>query len=113
MTLDRIFWPVAGLLVITAGILEVRSALGETQTWDEGIHISAGYAYVTRGDYSWNMEHPPLVKTMSALPLRFLGLEAHPYEPDGKRLDQVAYGVNFLYSNKRHADTILIAARSA
>jgi Dolichyl-phosphate-mannose-protein mannosyltransferase len=112
MIRDRVFWPLVGLLAVSAGYLEVRSVLGETQTWDEGIHISAGYAYLTRGDYSWNMEHPPLVKIMSAVPLLFLGLESKPFEPDGKRKDQVHYGIDFLYHNRRSADTILIAARS-
>src|SRR5262245_33267436 len=112
MPFQRFFWPIVALTLVSQGVLEVRSALGETQTWDEGIHVSAGYAYLTRGDYSWNMEHPPLVKILCALPLRFLGLEAHPYNRDGKRRDQVEYGVDFLYGNRRHADTILIAARS-
>ncbi|HXA49014.1 MAG TPA: glycosyltransferase family 39 protein [Candidatus Acidoferrum sp.] len=112
MSLTRLYWPVVALFVLSAGWLEVRSARDETQTWDEGIHISAGYAYLTRGDYSWNMEHPPLVKIMSAVPLLFLGLEAHPFQPDGKRKDQVANGVDFLYRNRRNADTILIAARA-
>ncbi len=112
MRLNRFFWPMVGLFVISAGYLEVRSALGETQTWDEGIHISAGYSYLTRGDYSWNKEHPPLVKMMSALPLLFLGLETHPYDSAGKLRDQVAYGIDFLYHNRRSADTILIAARA-
>ena len=101
------------LFLATSGVLEVRSALGETQTWDEGIHISSGYAYLTFGDYSWNTEHPPLVKIMSALPLRFLGLEAHRFGPDGARKEQIRYGIDFLYKNRRHADTILIAARGA
>jgi hypothetical protein len=113
MRRNRLFWAVAGLLITISGVLAVRSAMEETQTWDEGIHISAGYAYLTRGDYSWNMEHPPLVKLMSAIPLRFLGLEARPYEPGGKRRSQVDYGIDFLYRNRRHADTILIAGRSA
>jgi hypothetical protein len=112
MNLTRLYWPAVALIVLSAGYLEVRSAMGETQTWDEGIHISAGYAYLTRGDYSWNIEHPPMVKLMSAAPLLFLGLEAHPLQPDGKRKDQVAYGIDFLYRNRRHADTILIAART-
>jgi hypothetical protein len=110
--MDRLFWPVVGLVVASVGWLEVRSAMGETQTWDEGIHISAGYAYLTRGDYSWNVEHPPLVKLMCAAPLLTLGLDARPLTPRGERKSQVEYGVDFLYRNKRHADTILIAARS-
>ena len=31
---------------------------------------------------------------------------------EGKRQDQVQYGVDFLYHNRLHADTILIAARA-
>ena len=112
MTLDRLFWPVVGLFAISAGFLEVRSVLGETQTWDEGIHIASGYAYLTRGDYSWNKEHPPLVKIVSALPLLFLGLEAHPYDAAGQPKDQIAFGIDFLYRNRRSADTILFAARA-
>ena len=69
MNVNRVFWPVVACVVASVGVLEVRSALGETQTWDEGIHISAGYTYLARGDYSWNVEHPPLVKLVSALPL--------------------------------------------
>jgi Dolichyl-phosphate-mannose-protein mannosyltransferase len=113
MTFRRLFWPLVALILTVLGVLEMRSALGETQTWDEGIHISAGYAYLTRGDYSWNIEHPPLVKMLCALPLRFLGLDAHPYGTDGNRKSQIEYGVDFLYRNRRHADTILITARSA
>jgi len=96
MTLQRFFWPLVALIIVVAGSLEVRSALGETQTWDEGIHISSGYSYLTMGDYTWNVEHPPLAKIACALPLLFLGLEAHPYDAAGKRKDQVAYGIDLL-----------------
>jgi hypothetical protein len=102
-----IFWLLLAVIAIAAGAIEVRSALGETQTWDEGIHISAGYAYLTRGDYSWNPEHPPLVKMVCALPLLRLGLITPPTD-----LDEVHYGIEFLYKNRRDADTILFAARS-
>ncbi len=112
MNLERVFWPAVAAILAIVGTLEVRSAMGETQTWDEGIHISAGYSYLTLGDYSWNVEHPPLVKIMSALPLRFLGLTTQVFDTEGKRKGQVQYGVDFLYKNTRHADAILIAARS-
>jgi hypothetical protein len=113
MMLSRLFWPAVACVAAVVGVLEVRSALGETQTWDEGIHISAGYTYLTRGDYSWNMEHPPLVKLVSTLPLTWLHLDVPEPVADGKRRDQVQYGIEFLYRNRVHADTILIAARSA
>jgi hypothetical protein len=107
------FWAAVACVAAVAGALEVRSARNETQTWDEGIHISAGYTYLQRGDYSWNMEHPPLVKLVSALPLAWLHLDVPAPAADGKRRDQVQYGIEFLYRNRVHADTILIAARSA
>jgi hypothetical protein len=113
MKIRHLFWPAVALILAIVGSLEVRSARGETQTWDEGIHISAGYSYLKLGDYSWNVEHPPLVKIASALPLALMGLSAERYEPDGKLKDQVRYGIDFLYKNRRDADSILFAARSA
>jgi hypothetical protein len=113
MTIRHFFWLAVAAILAIAGALEVRSAMGETQTWDEGIHIVAGYSYLKLGDYSWNVEHPPLVKIVSALPLALMGLAAEPNEADGKRKDQVRYGTDFLYKNRRDADSILLAARSA
>jgi hypothetical protein len=108
-----IFWLLLAGIVVAAGTIEVRTALGETQTWDEGIHIWSGYAYLTQGDYSWNTEHPPLVKLVSALPLLRLGLISPPNTGKPGTGNQVEFGRQFLYKNSRHADTILIAARSA
>ena len=113
MTIRHLFWPAVAAILAIVGVLEVRSARGETQTWDEGIHIVAGYSYLKFGDYSWNAEHPPLVKIVSALPLMWMGLTARPDGADGKRQDQVQYGIDFLYRNRRDADTILLATRSA
>jgi 4-amino-4-deoxy-L-arabinose transferase-like glycosyltransferase len=39
-------------------------------TYDEPVHIAAGYSYARWGDYRLNPEHPPLVKRLAALPLR-------------------------------------------
>jgi Dolichyl-phosphate-mannose-protein mannosyltransferase len=113
MTIRHLFWPAVASILAIVGLLEVRSARGETQTWDEGIHISSGYSYLKLGDYSWNVEHPPLVKMVSALPLAFMDLTTERYQADGKLKDQVRYGVDFLYKNRRDADSILFAARSA
>jgi hypothetical protein len=46
----------------------------ESQTWDEGCHIFAGYNYWTRADFGVNPEHPPLVKLLAGFPL--LGFSA-------------------------------------
>lgn len=46
-------------------------------TFDEGAHLTAGYGYLTAGDFAMNPEHPPLLKMWWALPLA-LG-DAPPY----------------------------------
>jgi hypothetical protein len=112
MSMRHFFWLAVAAILGIAGVLEFRSAMGETQTWDEGIHISAGYSYLKFGDFSWNVEHPPLAKMAAGLPLMFLGLKAERTGADGKRKDQVAYGVDFLYKNRLQAVTLLLAART-
>jgi len=112
MTSNRIFWCAVLAMVTAMGTLEVLTALGETQVWDEGVHISAGYAYLTRGDYRWNPEHPPLAKWMSALPLLALRPELPVNGEAWRKLDEVGMGSQFLYQNRLPADSILFAARS-
>jgi len=108
----RWFWAPVALITMVAGALAFSSAAGETQTWDEGIHISAGYAYLTRGDYRWNQEHPPLAKLMCALPLTFLRLNLPLSGSAWKKLDETQMGIQFLYQNRISPDIILFAARA-
>jgi hypothetical protein len=109
--LERWFWGFVAVAVLVSGLLKVSSALGETQTWDEGIHISAGYAYLTHGDYRWNPEHPPLAKLVSALPLTLLGLELPVRGTAWAQQDETLMGIDFLYRNRASADSILAASR--
>jgi hypothetical protein len=99
-------------IVAVCGTLEVFSAREETQTWDEGIHISAGYAYLTAGDFRWNQEHPPLAKLMSALPLWFLKPTLPVGSEGWRKQDETQVGIDLLYQNRVSAETLLLAARS-
>jgi hypothetical protein len=109
---ERRFWGVVAAVTLAAGTIETLSALRETQTWDEGIHLSAGYAYLTRSDFRWNQEHPPLAKLLSALPL----LMFHPQLPlnaeSWRKLDETQMGIDFLYHNRTSADALLFAGRA-
>ena len=58
----------ARLLIVFAA-LGWNSARRMSATWDEPGHIAAGYAALTRGDYRLDIEHPPLARMWSALPL--------------------------------------------
>ncbi|HUV81121.1 MAG TPA: glycosyltransferase family 39 protein [Patescibacteria group bacterium] len=59
-----------GIMFLTA----VFSMKGDSLTFDELAHISAGYSYLAKQDYRLNPEHPPLIKDIPALPLLFLDL---------------------------------------
>lgn len=56
-----LFWGVA-----------LGSMVGDSPTMDEQNHITRGYAFLTTGDPHLSLEHPPLINTLSALPLLLL-----------------------------------------
>jgi hypothetical protein len=49
----------------------------QSQTFDEGFHLVAGYRYWQCHDFGFNAEHPPLMKWVAAAPL-WLGHAAAP-----------------------------------
>jgi tetratricopeptide (TPR) repeat protein len=52
--------------VLLLGIQLALSVRQESQTWDEGDHIFAGYMSWTRADFGLNPEHPPLLKLLAS-----------------------------------------------
>lgn len=111
MAKATIYWALVAVLLGVQGTVQVSTALQETQTYDEGIHLAAGYSYLKTGDYRINPEHPPLGKILAALPL--LPLKPHvPLEdPSWNWGDQRDFGRAFLYRNHVPADTLLLRAR--
>ncbi|MBL8295613.1 MAG: glycosyltransferase family 39 protein [Bryobacterales bacterium] len=110
--MNRWFWPAALALLATMGLLMFQSIQLESQTYDEGFHIAAGFSYWKMGDYRLNPEHPPLAKLLCALPLLFTQTQ-FPHLPEAwKNADQVEYFGYFVYRNKLDADRLLLLARS-
>ena len=87
------------------------SVRDESQTWDEGIHIGAGYSYWKTGDYRLNREHPPLGKLIASLPLLWLDLHLPTDHPSWQTADEVEFGKQLLYKNTVLADTMLFRCR--
>ena len=108
----RWFWAATALLLAAMGAAQVTSALQETQTWDEGIHLAAGYSYLKTGDFRLNKEHPPLFKMLCALPLLALHPKLPLQDASWKDGDQQEFGDVFLYKNRVPADKMLFVARS-
>ncbi|HEX7901473.1 MAG TPA: glycosyltransferase family 39 protein [Planctomycetota bacterium] len=99
----------AGLLVF--GACSLAAMLGENATFDEGIHLSAGYSYLVRGDYRLNPEHPPLGKILNGIPLLALK-PAWPADPEiWRKAWQGDVGYKFLFLEGNDADRVLFWGR--
>ncbi|MFA6524723.1 MAG: glycosyltransferase family 39 protein [Patescibacteria group bacterium] len=108
---NKFYIPLVVLLLVVMFFMEFTSALQESQTIDEGSHLSSGYSYITTGDFRMNPEHPPLIKELSALPLLFLQIKAPLNHPSWREQNQWEFGRQFLYNNTVDADLILLLGR--
>lgn len=72
-------WRVAGVVLgcfaLLFGFIAITSSSHNSPTYDESIHLFAGYSYLKWGDFRVNPEHPPLVKVLAALPLLTLDIK--------------------------------------
>jgi hypothetical protein len=97
------------------GLQLVLSVRRESQTWDEGNHIFAGYMSWMRADFGLNPEHPPMLKLLATAPLLSSPLKG-PEAQDryfkeeaflrGFKEEAFLRGKDFLYQND--ADRILL-----
>jgi 4-amino-4-deoxy-L-arabinose transferase-like glycosyltransferase len=107
-------WRVASGVVSLLIILSLQLLLSvrqESQTWDEGNHIYAGYRSWANADFGLNPEHPPMVKLLATAPLLSSTLKTPKLE--GRHFKEEAFlrGKDFLYQND--AETILFRTRMA
>lgn len=111
---------IVGVFFLMQFFILIVLAKLNSQTTDEGVHIGAGYTYLTRHDYRFNPEHPPLIKKLAAFPLLFMKLNtpsddtywngSEKYYVDNWQLHR-GYGEDFLYRVGNNADKILFWAR--
>ena len=70
---------VVAFVLLQAGSLTRRSA-----TWDEPIHLTAGYVALADGDHRIDPSHPPFLRMWAALPL----LAMNPADADTAVIDR-------------------------
>jgi dolichyl-phosphate-mannose-protein mannosyltransferase len=63
------------LLLLVFCLISSTAALQKSPTYDEPVHLFAGYSYLNWGDYRINPEHPPLAKILAALPLLIMNID--------------------------------------
>src|SRR5579862_5865014 len=79
----RILYWLPPCALLLAFFLQGRSFIASnSQTFDEAVHLTAGYSYIAKGDFRLNAEHPPLIKFLCALPV-YVRYRI-PFEPDAE-----------------------------
>lgn len=104
------------VFVVAYVSLGVASYTRTSATWDEPIHLTAGYAAARQADYRFDPSHPPLLRLWAALPLLFMSGITPPAPPPAgmpptEWLDTAYSGAHrFLYL-ENDADRLLYAGR--
>ena len=97
------------LLFLGQGLVFIRV---NTQTYDEAMHLAAGYSYLARQDFRLEPQNPPLLKMLAALPL-YLWYEL-PFRPEPtlwERREEWQIGQDFLYGSSLPAEWLLTLGR--
>ncbi len=80
-------------------------------TNDEVAHLPAGYAYLKTGDFRMNLEHPPLLKLLAALPLLFLNPSLPLENQSWATAAEWDFGRQFLFAVNTNTDQLLFWGR--
>jgi hypothetical protein len=90
--------PVLVSIALAIGLAFMLVLLGTIKelspTFDEPVHVVAGYSYLKWGDYRVNPEHPPLAKALAALPLLAFDIkDPRPANSDWERIPKQQPGI--------------------
>ena len=112
---QRVFaWSAFAVALIVYPLLLSHYARASSPTFDEGMHIAAGYRYWACGDYGINPEHPPLLKLIAAAPLLHWSLNVYESACGSRTTTNtqlIATGYRLM--NGTDADEVLARARAA
>jgi hypothetical protein len=97
------------LLFFVQGLFFIRA---NSPTYDEAMHIAAGYSYLVKRDFRIEPQNPPFVKQLLALPL-FVGYRTafNPNPQHWNNGDGYLIGQDLVYKSIVPADRILLVSR--
>lgn len=101
---------VAALLLLTA-FLAINSLVGDSITFDETAHLTAGMSYLMTGDFRLAPETPPLAQMWAACPLLLLDARwCSPHTPGWREGDVWRVGRIWLF-DLTDGERLLLPAR--
>jgi len=104
----------AGALLLAFFVQGFFFIRASAPTYDEAMHLAAGYSYLVTGDFRMERQNPPLLKTWLALaPWIIYRLPFAPDAEDWRQGNDYRIGQRFLYRSTVPADRMLEAARLA
>ncbi|HEX4825843.1 MAG TPA: glycosyltransferase family 39 protein [Candidatus Polarisedimenticolaceae bacterium] len=101
---------ILAVIMLASATLCTLATRDSSATDDEPAHIAAGYLKVAKGRFDFYNEQPPLVNTVSALPL-MLGKYSLPPDWNEPNVNPWHFGKAFLYRSGNDADGILWRTR--
>lgn len=106
------YWPILIFLLLGVFfVMSVTSMKKKSATSDEPVHLAAGYSYLKTGDYRMNLEHPPLMKILNALPLLVFNPSLPLEHFSWREAREWRFSEEFVYHNKIDADKLLFWGR--
>ena len=98
------------VLALAAFFVAATTSMAQkSATMDEPLYLAAGYSYFVTRDFRYNLEHPPLIKLLVALPLFALHLD--PPGPWERPAGVPPAETKFVFGNTRPAGTIVFWGR--
>lgn len=107
-------WPpraVLGIHLLAFLALAAPGLCRESCTFDEGMHLVAGYAGLTRGDFRLSPDNPPLGRMLSALPLTVQSVQLPSDSSLWRDPAPWDLGFLFLYQSGNSANAMLLSGR--
>ncbi|MFH1380316.1 MAG: glycosyltransferase family 39 protein [bacterium] len=109
--IQKIIFNKINIVVILCGVFVFLGSsfiLNTSQTYDEAVHLTTGYSYLTFGKApNKEDDHPPLFKKLAAIPLLFMDISL----PGSTDKSMYNLGYEFLYTNNVSAGVMLNSGR--
>ncbi len=103
---------IVSILLLILVFQAVSSLWIKTPTFDEPNNLTSGYLALVKNDFNFGADHPPLLKSLAALPLLFLKIKTPENPHSNFTRDQLfEFSSKFLFQPEHNVDQIVFLGR--